>query len=191
MFTALAVLGFTFANAQEGSEGYANGDVFISGAFNYTSTKTGDVKDSSFEIAPRIGFFVSDNIAIGGKIGYLSAKEEDGVGGEITDNTLSVGAFGRYYFTPSSKFSVFGELGVDYVSNTIDNGVGELKTSGFGAAFGPGVNYFLSSNFALEAYWGAFGYASVKPDIDGAESTNVFTFGADLRDISLGLVYKF
>lgn len=189
MFTALAVLGFTFANAQEGSEGFANGDIFISGAFSYDSETEGDFKSSTFEVAPRVGFFVSENFALGGKIGYASTKLDNGIA-DATDSTLSLGAFGRYYFSPASKFSLFGELGFDYISIDSET-AGDIKVNGYVIAAGPGVSYFLNNNFALEAFWGAIGYGSAKPDVDGAESTDVFTFGADLRDISLGLVYKF
>jgi len=53
------------------------------------------------------------------------------------------------------------------------------------------MNYFLNSNFALEAKVGVLGYSSDKPDFDGAEATDNFNFGLNLNDITLGLVYKF
>lgn len=199
ILTVAAVFAFGFANAQEGivTEGFAKGDVFISGAVGFGSTKTGDFKTNDFEIAPRAGYFVTENIAVGVALGYQSAKL-DFDGEDVKNNTLSVGAFGRYYFTPASKFSLFGQLGVNY--NSYDNEFavvdgelvsGEFKGDGFDVALAPGVNYFITKNFSLEATFGILGFATTQPDEDGAEKTNSFNFGLDMRDINLGLVYKF
>ncbi|WP_306566151.1 OmpW family outer membrane protein [Flavobacterium lindanitolerans] len=196
VLTVAAVFAFGFANAQEEtSEGFKKGDVFISGAVSFGSTKTGDFKTSDFEIAPSAGYFVTDNIALGLAFGYGSSKVDVGTA-DATNSTLSVGAFGRYYFTPASKFSIFGQLGVNYMSydNEFDaeaGTLGEFKGDGFGVAVAPGVSYFLAKNFAIEASFGILGFETTKPDADGAEKTNSFDFGLDMRDIRLGLVYKF
>ncbi len=191
MLTALAVVSFVFANAQDSgtSEGFANGDIFISGSFGYDSSSTGDAKDNTFEVSPRVGYFVAENIAIGARLGYTTRSQENGAGGEVDTNTFNVGGFGRYYFTPASKFSIFGEFGLDYFSSKVDVGAGDATTDGFGVGVGPGVSYFLGSNFAIEAFWGALAYASSNPE--QGESTDNFSIGLDLNDINLGLVYKF
>lgn len=196
VLTVAAVFAFGFANAQEEtSEGFKKGDTFISGAVSFGSTKTGDFKTSDFEIAPSAGYFVTENIAVGVSVGYLSSKVDVGTA-DVKNSTFTVGAFGRYYFTPASKFSIFGQLGVNYMSydNEFDpetQTVGEFKGNGFGVKLAPGVSYFLTKNFALEASFGVLGFESTKPDADGAEKTNSFDFGLDTRDIKLGLVYKF
>jgi outer membrane protein W len=204
ILSALALFAFGFANAQDtkeatGGKGFTNGDVYVSGAVGFSSQKTGDFKNNSFTIAPSVGFFVTDNISIGGRIGYTSATGDQDVTGdgdifEVKTSTIEVGAFGRYYTTPSSDFSFFGELGVAYMSQKselTDVDGSDSTTNGFGIALSPGVSYFISSNFALEASIGALSYTSVKPDADGAESTNTFGLNVDLTNINLGLVYKF
>ncbi|GGX03289.1 porin family protein [Aquimarina muelleri] len=192
ILTALAVVSFTLASAQEeNGSGFAKGDVFISGGFGFGSEKTGDDKTNTFNISPRVGFFVSENIAAGARINFSSEKREFGTN-EETYSTTSLGAFGRYYISPASKFSLFGELGVDYIASKFkEEGEPDDKSNGFGFGFAPGVSYFISNNFALEATWGILGYRTVKPDVDNAESTNNFDFGVDLQNINLGLVYKF
>lgn len=189
ILTAIAVFTLGFINAQDG--GFAKGDIFLSGSFGYNSTKTGDIKNNSFEFTPRAGFFVSDNIAVGARLGYTNSKQEVPFFDDVKLNTFNIGGFGRYYFTPSDKFSIFGELGLEYATSKREEGTTELKINGFGINVGPGVSYFLNDHFALEAFWGALGYATAKPDVDNAESTDVITFGLDLDDINLGLVYKF
>ncbi|MFC5045665.1 porin family protein [Aquimarina hainanensis] len=189
MFTALAVLAFTFANAQE--EGFTKGSSFVSGSFGFNSESTGDVKDNSFNFSPRAAYFLTENIAAGAKLGFTSRKQENGTDPEIKTNEFTIGAFGRYYFTPATKFSVFAELELDYNTRKVEVGNGDTKFNGFGIGFAPGVNYFLNKNFAIEATWGALNYRTFKQDVSGAESTDNFNIGVNLDDINFGLVYKF
>ena len=93
--------------------------------------------------------------------------------------------------TSASKFSVFGELGFDYNSQDNKLAAADGKSTGFGVAVGPGICYFVSSNFAIEANWGALGYDTMKNEADGAEAVNSFGFNVDLADINFGLAYKF
>jgi len=201
IFAAAALFAFGFANAQDAKEdsaggGYANGDVFITGGIGITSFEEGDVSSSIFNISPKIGFFVSDNIAIGGRLGYRSETADVYDAdlleyGEEKYSTLMVGAFGRYYTTPSSDFSFFAELGVDYMSTTVDVPGGDYKETGFGIALSPGISYFMSDHFALEASIGVLGYNTMKPDYDGAENRNTFDIGVNMEDVMVGVVYKF
>ncbi|HEY6144375.1 MAG TPA: outer membrane beta-barrel protein [Flavobacterium sp.] len=195
ILSAAAVLAFGFANAQEeqkGNAGFAKGDLFISGAVGINSESEGDEKSSGFLIEPKIGFFVTEKIAVGGKLGFASDKGENQFGGtgDTTDETtLTLGAFGRYYFTPASQFSLFGELGVDYSS--VDNKLTDNQENEIGVGLGLGVSYFLSKNFAIEAAWAGLRYKSNDNGGDGADKTDSFYLGADLRAITLGLTYKF
>lgn len=191
LFTAVAVLGFTFANAQEGSStgGFAQGDMFVSGAVSIGSEKTGDMKSSGFEIEPKFGYFISDNIAIGGKLGFTSYKAENGSFDTADQAGLTVGAFGRYYMTPGSQFSLFGEFGFDYTS--WDNKLADAQASEIGVGLGLGLSYFVSNNWSIEATWAGLGYTSNDNGGDGAEKTTTFGLGAELRAISFGVNYKF
>lgn len=191
MLTALAVLGLTCVQAQDGDvSGFAKGDIFISGQFGYNSEKEGDRKNNTFTITPKLGYFISENIAIGPKLGYQSNSQEFAGGGELDINTFSLGAFGRYYFTPSTKFSLFGEFGVAYQSGKSDNGTTEITIDGFNLGGGPGISYFLNHNFALELFWGILEYSTLEPD-NGGESIDNFNIGVGFDDLNLGLVYKF
>ena len=68
LFAAVAVFAFGAANAQEESnEGFSKADVFVSGSFGFGSQKNtadGNYKESNFEVMPRVGYFVSENIAL-------------------------------------------------------------------------------------------------------------------------------
>ncbi len=190
--TVAAIFAFGFANAQDKttSEGFAKGDVFVSGGVGFNSTTMGDAKGSGFEISPKLGKFVTDKIALGVKLAYGSDKAENAAGDEIVDDaTLTVGVFARQYCHASSKFSIFGNLGFDY--NSTEDKLADAKTTGFEIALSPGVSYFLNDHFAMEATFGNLGYKTAKPDADGAEATNTFGLNLDMTDITFGLVYKF
>lgn len=196
ILTVAAVFAFGFANAQdknESSEGFSKGDVFVTGAFTISGTndKNTDEKTSYFEIAPQVNYFVTENISLGAKVGYASDKAD--VNGVDTQDmsTLTLGLVGRYYFTPASKFSLFGQLGFDYMSMTNNLSSPELKVNGIGAGLGLGLNYFVSSNFSIEAGVAALEFASAKADVDGAENVTAFGFGGDWRSVSFGVNYKF
>jgi len=197
IFTVAAIFAFGFANAQDKKEGsgmgFAKGDIFITGAFNVSGTnnKNNDVKTSSFEIAPQVNFFLTNNITLGAMISYRSDKAENATVDTQDDATLGIGLAGRYYFTPANQFSIFAELGAEY--NTTEDKLANpsFKVNGFGVAFAPGLNYHLSNHFSIEAKWAVLGFASAKADVTGAENVTAFQFGADLRDLSIGLNYKF
>lgn len=194
ILSAAALFVFGLANAQDktetttGGKGFANGDVFVSGSVGFSSTSSGDVDSSTFTIAPRVGFFVSENIAIGGRLGYTSTTEFD----EDKVNTLEVGGFGRWYATPASDFSIFAELGINYMSTSFEPDGGDTsKTNGFNIAVSPGISYFVANNWAIEATLGALSYETSKPDADGAESTDTFGLNLNLESIGFGVIYKF
>ncbi|NHN25215.1 porin family protein [Flavobacterium jejuense] len=197
LFAAAAVFAFSFANAQEESTdgGFSQGDVFVSGAFTFGSEKTGDFKVNTFEVAPKVGYFVTENIAAGLMLGYASNKVDVG-SADATNSGFGVGAFGRYYFTPANKFSLFAELGANYMGYSYefdpeDFTASDADVKEFGVNLGAGINYFVSSNFSIEAGVAVLGYSSNDNGGDGAEKTNSFNFGGDWRAVTFGVNYKF
>lgn len=199
ILSAFAVMMFGFANAQDKStsEGFSKGDVFVTGSVGISSSKTGDFKENNLNFSPRVAYFIDDNIALGLALGYGTQKID--AGASATNTQTSFGAFGRYYLTPSSKFSLFGQLGVDFVSNDFEFGVDgdgnliglEGKSKGFNIGFAPGFNYFVSDKFALETSVGILGYSSDDNGGNGAEKTNTFELGLDFSNIMFGVTYKF
>ena len=192
LFTAaIAVLGFTSVNAQDDTTvgGFEKGDVFVSGSVSFGNESFGDESTNEFGFSPKVGMFLSDNIAAGLKLGYTSEKGDNNGVDFVDYTTLAVGAFGRYYVSPESEFSLFAELGVDYKS--IDDKLNDAKADGFDIAFAPGISYFVSKNFAIEATVGVLSYTTEKADFSGAESRDNFDIGLNFANINFGVVYKF
>lgn len=197
ILTVAAVFALSFANAQDkkakSNDGFSQGDVFVTGAFtvNSTNNKNTEVKTSGFEIAPQVNYFLTDNISLGAKIGYSSDKTKNATATLSDMSTIAFGLAGRYYFTPSSQFSLFAQLGLDYSTKTNNLSDPKVKTNGLDVAFAPGLNYFVSKNFSIETKIAVLGFGTSKTDQTGDNGSSSFNFGGDWRAVSFGVNYKF
>ena len=187
LLAGIALLGFN-ANAQEEKKGL-EGTWWVAGQVAFGSEKTGDIKESSSTVLPIVGYFIAPTTTVGVGVGMLNTKAENGSVDTQDMSALTVGAFGRYYMTPASQFSLFGEFGVDYSS--IDNKLADYKVNGIDAGLGLGMNYFVSSNFSIEAGVAVLGFSSEKADVTGADGKTGFNFGGDWRAVTFGVNYKF
>jgi hypothetical protein len=107
----------------------------------------------NFNLRPRLGYFIQDNVAIGGllNLGVDYAK------GRGTVVSYGIGAFGRYYLG-GKQYEIlkhtrfFGEanLGIGG-KNTKISGSPAVTTNGLDFGVGPGIAYFLTPNVGLEA----------------------------------------
>lgn len=200
VLTLAALASFTFASAQEGETstfGFGEGNILLEGnlGFNSTNDKNTEEKTSHFEINPKVGYFISDDFAIGVELAYSSDKEEDPAG-EVTANTFGAGAFGRYYFLDlGERFKTYGELGAGFVSTKQEMGGMEAKANGFGVGLGLGMNYFVTESFAINfALSDVLSYTSAKADEGEAVTEfngNINVFNNFFTTAQFGLTFKF
>lgn len=197
ILTVVALSAFGFANAQKKMEsnlGFAKGDVFVSGALKFSSdSKVYNYKEDNFVFAPSLGYFVTDNIALGVNLNLGSGSvQATSTSGKSKTSTFGAGIAGRYYFTPASQFTLFVELGAAFgtVKSTPVLG-NSTKVNSFGVALAPGLDYFVSKNFSLETKIALLSYASGKGDWTGAENASSVRFGADWTSFTFGANYKF
>jgi hypothetical protein len=189
LFTTCLFAAMSSAWSQS-NEGFNKKDVFVSGSFGFESNtaKVGGISSSSsaFSFSPTIGYFITDNLAIGG--GFSFSNEPFDFDGEQIDVTsISARLMSRYYFNPGKKFSPFGQVSVGF--GTINP---ELATEGdintFDLGFSPGINYFLNNHFSVEATIGRIGYSSLSTT--GFSQSNI-GLNLNLSTIGLGVNYKF
>lgn len=193
ILTVAAVFALSFANAQdkkESSEGFAKGDLYLTGTAGFSSEKTGDAKVDGFVLSPGLGYFLTENIALEGGLSILSAKNDDGAGNEVKANGFGFNAGARYFWTPASKFSLSVGANISYASTKVDDGTGDVTEKEIGLNIPLGLNYFVSNNFALTAQWGGLGYSSNDNGGNGADKTTGLNLGLDLSTINFGLIYK-
>lgn len=179
---AVAVLGFTNVNAQDETKtfGFTEGDIFLEGniGFNSSSDKnTPEEKSSNFNISPKLGFFISEDLAIGGRLSFNSSKTEVG-GTDTTDSSgFGAGAFARYYFLDlGERFKTFAEFGAGYTS--LNDKISDSKFNTIGAGLDLGINYFVTEKIALSfGLRNVLSFSTGKSDADGAEAQTNFGFG--------------
>lgn len=102
-------------------------------------------------ISPKIGYFVDDNLMLGGVVNLGFSKD-----GPIKTTTYGIQALGRYYLSPGEKGvdnllkhgRFFAEANAGFAGWNTKPGP---TTNGFAFGFGPGYSYFLTPNVALEA----------------------------------------
>ncbi|MDX2063752.1 MAG: outer membrane beta-barrel protein [Bacteroidia bacterium] len=186
----VAVFGFvaTAASAQ-----ISAGTMFISGDASFSSEKfepTGGSEETftSGLIGPRFGYFVSDNLAVGVRVGFGGSKfEEEGF--EFQSTAFEVGVFGRYYNMFNDNFGLFGELGVGIVSSTDEEDGTEVgKSNGIDAGLGLGFTFFPSTRFALEGSAGLVGFTSLtNEDPDGNELSKESGFNIGVGNTAITL----
>lgn len=194
---AFAVLGLSAVNAQEvSSYGFEEGNIIIEGSLGLKSTndKNTETKKNGFVITPKVGYFISDDLAFGAQIGYESNKTEIS-GTDVSDtSTLAAGVFARYYFLElGQRFKTYTEFGVGF--GTIKNNIGTKTTdNSIGAGLSLGMNYFLTENIAI-----SFGLADIlsfnsyKADGGKADSqfnANINLFENFFTTAQFGLTFK-
>ncbi|MBL1408014.1 outer membrane beta-barrel protein [Sphingobacterium faecale] len=207
LLTLTAVAGLTVASqAQE--FGFGKTDLIVEGniGFGKTDNKNTEVKVSGFKFNPKVGYFVTDKIAVGINLivnDSVTNNYKENAEKKVKTNSFGAGVFGRYYFLEvGSRFKTYAELNVDYTGSK-----GEVTTSGttvkgdktntFGVNAGIGANYFLTEKIAVNfAFANIIGYNTSKVDADGAKA--ISSFGANVNEFNnffntatFGLTFKF
>ncbi|MBB6499960.1 outer membrane beta-barrel protein [Pedobacter cryoconitis] len=159
---AVSALAFTTQAQTE------KGKFMLGGNVEFDSNKPNGASKSNtiFNIVPSVGYFVTDNFAIGTGVGYESAKNHvdattvNGVniGGSTTKNQAFVVApFARYYKGITEQFKFFGQLSVPMafgntkVGDVDGNNYAKVsKYNNVGVALSPGFAFFPSKKFGIE-----------------------------------------
>ena len=192
--------------------GFSKGDVTLSGGISISTSKyTDDQPDvfdnersnTFFSVQPSIAYFLTDHFALGSQTTFGRSKNKQEDISENTSDFWRVGVFGRYYFSPKKSFTMFSNLGVNYISSVTEFmsqvdpdpiAPTDIKDTSRGFDFGlsVGVNYFVSSHFALNAGIGLISYTSLKFEDNQGNVTNQKGFQLDtrLQNIAFGLLYR-
>ena len=194
---AFAVFGLSNVNAQEidTNYGFQESDVIVEGGIGFSSMKDKNVdsKTNAFSISPKVGYFISDDFAIGVEGSFTSSTKE--VAGVDTGDvkTFGAGVFARYYFLDLGKrFKTYTELGLGYVSSK--DKIADVKADGFGAGLNLGINYFVTENIAI-----SFGLADVvsysSAKVDGGKAVsgfngNINVFNNFFDTAQFGLLFR-
>jgi hypothetical protein len=137
------------------------GSIMAGGHLSLNTNKGG----SSFRFNPQLGFFIADNLVIGGDINMDFSKA-----GTVKTSEFGIGPFGRYYFgkkqTKPFLVSSANYITVSSKSNSVD-----INSTGWSFLFGAGFAAFLNRNIAVEGITG-YRYANYS-NTEGAGGFNL------------------
>jgi outer membrane immunogenic protein len=161
-------------------------------------------KTSGFSIQPRIGFFTSDKTVLGVGVGYNYTKTRYEYNNSTPNMnrtyTYSVTPFIRRYFSLGDKVAFFldGRLNVGfgntiYTNPTYDPNTGvsypgtfDSNTFTGGLSLKPGVAFFITEKWSVEATFATLGYDYNKVKDSNSKSSN---FAANINSLAFGLSY--
>lgn len=127
------------------------------------------------------------------------------------ESAFAVSPFARKYWALSDKLYFFGQLEVplefgktelyEYQSQPFNPIIGNYYVgntntynanyTSVGVNIKPGLDYFITKNWTVEATIGEFGFNSYKLDLEGAQNINKTDLGAKLSSVTLGVKYVF
>lgn len=187
--TTLVILGLSAANAQ----GF-KGKWWVMGQAGFGTEADGNIKN--YNILPVFGTFIAPTTTIGLGIGYLGQTDETSSTVKNTSGTFVVQPLARQYWPVTDNFLIFGQASVPLMFGKTTAEIGGVKTdakfSSYGIEIAPGIDYFLSEHFSIEASFGLINWTSIKPK--GGDATNDFGIGINsgfLSGTKFGIKYVF
>jgi len=154
LLTALIALVAGFASAQTEKGGWMVGASVAN--LNYGLTD----KDFSLDLTPQAGYFISDNVALGGQLLLSVYSPKDGE--SLT--SWGIAPFVRGYFGGTEKGKFFGQGNVGVAGSSFD----DETTTAFALGATAGYAYFITRNVSLETGLG-YSYSKAK-DFDGSSN---------------------
>ncbi|WP_338378337.1 outer membrane beta-barrel protein [uncultured Flavobacterium sp.] len=199
LFAAVAVFAFGMANAQDETKsfGFNQSDIFLEGNLGFSSTndKNTEEKTSELNFNPKVGYFISDKLALGVELMAGSYKEEVAGSDVYKESNFGAGVFARYYFLDlGERFKTYAEAGLGFNSGKEEYFPGDAKYSGFGLGAGLGMQYFVTPKMAINfGLTDILSYSSNK--FDGGENVsefngNVNVFNNFFATAQFGMTFK-
>ena len=162
----------------------ANAQIWVGGSLGFWNNgdAEGAETKTTFNLAPEVGYDLSEDWSIALGFGYELQKPEDG------ENTtvLQVNPYARYNVLKAGAFKLFLDGGV-----TIGNiEYADEDYSAWNVGIKPGVAYSLNEQFSLVAHLGFLGYRDSDDEISQYVKTKGFGFEF-ANNLSFGLYYAF
>ncbi|TAG02827.1 MAG: hypothetical protein EAZ44_06835 [Cytophagia bacterium] len=196
-FIAFLTLSLGYAQTEKGTI-YVGGNLRFGSTTNKTTsgTITSESSSSNFSIIPDVGYFISDNVAIGLGIGYSQSTSKSPNGLTTTTTTESnfiIAPTFRYYMPTSSEtFKFFLQARVGINTGNVKSETATLtttdKTNGWDFFVSPNFAYFPTKKWSIEFGVQGIGYSSGSRSNGFNNSTNNSSgFSFDLSSFSPSL----
>ena len=152
----------------------------------YAITAFDDNHTATYGIAPELGYFISDDKAVGVSLFYTHSGIDDG----NDANTFGINPYFRYYASGiGEKFKIYLQAGFTYAKTETDI-EGAFDLTYFDIMVRPGISYNFTDIFAINATFGKLGYSKTSIDkID--DSINEFGLNLDTSSLRFGFTVSF
>ena len=159
----LAIASCTIASAQNKGEMYVGGILGVSTS-SFSADET-SISNTSFRIAPEFGYFVRDNLRIGGLLEYGIEPLEG-----WTTHTITIGPNVAYYVKLCDRIYYVPEIGLGFAYASFDgvSGVGLDSEFKFGA-----FEYRHSAKWSLSLNLMSLDYTTLSFSGENATSNDV------------------
>ncbi len=186
----------------------ASAQLYVSGNFSMShsggedeATNTKKAPYNQFEIGTEIGYYFTDNMAVGADISFEHRKRYQDADKKYWNavNTLYFNPYFRFDFVSTEKIS-FGAKAEAILGFGKDKNQDDVtgKNSTFGVAIIPVLNYKFNSNWSAGVSFGRNGNGlswknTVNKDKDGNKIDNDSYLGVDLslQLLTFSVVYTF
>jgi hypothetical protein len=204
IMAALCAIAFK-SNAQT-----EKGNFLLGGSVNFSTSNNENenpAKRTTFGVAPRVGYFVSDNWAVGTTLDYSISKTKGSIQGEMTyigyqSINYGISPFVRYYTRIADNFKFFGDFNVNAIRGSqkeVDEhgevGITTYKSTRYSTAISPGLAFFPAKKWAIEFQFPLLSYSRQKETSQIAERSSfkndAFTFGLSSFNPAIGVNYHF
>ena len=151
-----------------------------------------DANNTSFSIAPEVGYNLSDKLAIGLSIAY----DYNYLGNDKKVNAIKVAPYARYTYAKFGNVNLFldGGFGFKTYKVSVDGESGDAQNA-WEVGLKPGLSVNLTSKLSFIAHVGFFGYRDSDDSvIDSYRSEylgNGIGFQLSGNDLNFGLLYNF
>jgi hypothetical protein len=174
----ILVLAYTVGLKAQELTPTAKGNFMIGGSAGYSSSKNEQATSESFQLAPLVGYFIIDRLAIGATPLYEYDKTEFKFNSFQSDflntksNGLSFAPFARYIFDSGIFTQIEGGAGRKTIKKSTKKYTNEsehkISSSYFQTTIG--YSYFINSKIGIE-FAAYFNYSSI--DIKDDSYTNI------------------
>jgi len=161
-----------------------NAQMFAGGNLNLSVRSTEDQKTTGVNFNPEIGYFFSDNFALGGEliININNTKYDSDLQPDYESRGIGLGGFARLFAPEAGNIRLFGHA----YGNIIFYNTNDISSVSLNGGVRPAIEFSLKDNLKLDIMAGNLGLG-----IDVEETHNVVNLNLRLNSLGFGLIYFF
>lgn len=174
----ILVLAYTVGLKAQELTPTAKGNFMIGGSAGYSHSKNNLSCSKNFDLAPNIGYFIIDGLAVGATPMYsysnIKPYNNNSFSLKTISHTFSIAPFVRYIFKNGIFTQIEGGIGKTFIKRGVFHSNEDSKSTTTTKYIQPsiGYSYFINSKVAIEA--SAYYKYTTQKDKEKDGGTNLF-----------------